>query len=251
MKRLATLLAAFFLSATPALSDPLVFAAASTQAVIDAALAESGIGGATSYAASGVLARQIEQGAPADVFVSANPEWMQHLVDLGLVAGDDVVTFASNSLVLIAPAGSSPLALEASSLAAALADAPLAMADVIVAPVGRYGQEALASLDLWPVVEPRYVPTRNTIATVAAVVSGEAALGLVYRTDAMGVDGLSIVAELPGTAHAPISYLVAPLEQGGDAEGGRALAAFLLSAEGQAILGRLGFVPTVTTGAIQ
>lgn len=248
MIRLATGLAALFL-ATAAHAEPMVFAAASTGRALDAAIAESGLDALVSYGASGTIARQIEQGAPADLFLSANPKWMAHLAEEGLVDAIKVVPLMSNRLVLIAPAGAMPLALEAEAIEDRLAGENFVMADFQVAPVGRYGHTALVTLGLWNTVTPSYVPTRNTVATVAAVAQGEAALGLVYATDAKGVEGVEIVADIPASAHDPIRYLIAPIPEGEDPDGAATLLDFLLSDAGQAILSRFGFVPVGGAGS--
>ncbi|WP_172328107.1 molybdate ABC transporter substrate-binding protein [Mangrovicoccus sp. HB161399] len=236
---LAALLAT---AALPALADPAVFAAASTARALDAAIAASGIPAVASYGASGTIARQIEAGAPADVFISANPRWMDYLVGKGRIAQGDVVTLMSNRLVLIAPEGTAPLS-GPGELAAALGGEYFAMADPQVAPVGKYGQAALEHLGAWLQVETALVPTRNTLATVAAVARGEAALGLVYASDAAGVEGVAAVWDIPADSHPPILYLAAPVPGGEDSGGGARLIEFLSSPEGQAILSEQGFVP--------
>ncbi|SDF99483.1 molybdate ABC transporter substrate-binding protein [Alloyangia pacifica] len=224
-----------------AAADPMLLAAASTGAALNEGIAESGISAIPSYGASGTLARQIEQGAPADLYISANPKWMAHLAGLGLVVPEDVSVLMSNSLVLIAPEGAAPL--EPAALDARLAGESFAMADPQVAPVGGYGQAALESLGLWGAVANRLVPTRNTLATVAAVAQGEAALGLVYASDVVGVAGVQVVWQIPRDSHPPISYLIAPLTQGDDPEGAAALLDYLMSDAGQAVLARHGFLP--------
>ncbi|MCA0850460.1 molybdate ABC transporter substrate-binding protein [Salipiger thiooxidans] len=224
-----------------ALADPMVMGAASTRAALDDSIAQSGIAAVTSYGASGVLARQIEQGAPADLFISANPKWMTHLVEAGIVRPEDVAVLMSNTLVLIAREGAAPL--EPSGIAARVAGDNFAMADPEVAPVGVYGREAMETLGLWGDVESHFVPTRNTTATVAAVAQGEAALGLVYGSDAAGQSGVTVVWEIPAGSHRPIQYLAAPVGQGDDADGARALLGFLQGPDGARILTRHGFVP--------
>lgn len=238
----AVLLSILILIGLRAEAEPLVFAAASTARAMEDAMAQGGIAATMSFAASGTIARQIEQGAPADLFISANPRWMTHLVEIGLVDAASVVTLMSNALVLIAPEGAAPLPPE-DALDAHLQGEVFVMADPGVAPVGRYGQQALESLGLWAAVSDKLVPTRNTLATVAAVAQGEAALGLVYASDARDVPGITVVATLPSASHAPIRYLAAPLSQGADAEGGGALLAYLLSAPAQAVFAAHGFLP--------
>ncbi|MEM9762290.1 MAG: molybdate ABC transporter substrate-binding protein [Pseudomonadota bacterium] len=227
-------------AAGPATAEPMVFGAASTARALDAALAEGGVAALTSYSASGTLARQIEQGAPADVFLSANPRWMAHLVERGLVDQGAVQTLMSNRLVLIAPEGRS---FDPAQPQAGMAGELFVMADPAVAPVGRYGQTALETLGLWEALGARFAPTRNTLATVSAVASGEAALGLVYASDAVGREGIEIVWSVPADAHRPIRYLIAPLAHGDDGDGGVEIVAYLLAPEGQAVLQRHGFLP--------
>lgn len=224
-------------------AEPVVLAAASTAAALDAAIAESGVVAVAGYGASGTLARQIEQGAPADLFVSANPEWMDRLVEVGLAKADEVAVLMSNRLVLIAPEGAAPLPadLDAATLAARLGDESFVMGDPAAAPVGVYGKAALESLGLWAGVAPRFVPVRNTTAAVAAVTRGEAALGLVYLSDAQGQAGATVVWEAPTDSHPPIRYLVAPLAQGPDPEGARRLLDFLAGPDGRRILADHGF----------
>lgn len=224
----------------PLAAEPMLLAAASTGRAIDAVLAESGLAAVTSYGASGILARQIEQGAPTDLFLSANPKWMAHLVEAGLVDEGQVTILMSNRLVLIAPAGSEPVAPEA--LAACLDGEVFAMADPASAPVGAYGRSALEALGLWDAVEPRFVPVRNTLATVMAVSRGEAALGLVYASDAADQPGVEVVWSVPADSHPEIRYLLAPVAQGEDPDGAAALQSYLQSPEGRAVLARFGFL---------
>ncbi|MEX5729923.1 molybdate transport system substrate-binding protein [Rhodovulum iodosum] len=230
---------ALLLTGAAAWADPLVFAAASTGRAMDAVIAAYGAGVTTSYAASGTLARQIEQGAPADMFLSANPKWMAHLVGAGLIPKADVTPILSNRLVLIAPAGTGPVAPD--DLAARLDGERFVMADPVSAPVGRYGQSAMEEMGLWATVAPALAPTRNTVATVAAVASGEAALGLVYASDAMDVEGVEVVFDIPKAAQPEILYLIAPTGQGDDAEGAAAFLAFLQSPAAAAIFADHGF----------
>lgn len=222
-------------------ADPLILAAASTGRALDAALSRGQLQAVTSYGASGMLARQIEQGAPADLFVSANPKWMQFLVESGLVEADAVSVLMSNRLVLIGPEGAGPLTPE--TVAERLAGENFVMADPQIAPVGVYGKAALENIGLWSGIAPHFVPMRNTVATVAAVARGEAALGLVYASDAAGVAGVSVLWEVPEDSHPPIRYLIAPLAQGEDPEGAAPVLDFLTGDEGQAVLAQFGFLP--------
>ena len=223
-----------------ALAEPMVMAAASTSRALDAAIGQSGIASVANYGASGMLARQIEQGAPADIFVSANPKWMQYLVEAGMVDASTVSVLMSNRLVLIAPADAPDLVPQ--DIASRLDGESFVMANPDTAPVGAYGKSALESLGLWGDMGPQLVPMRNTLATVAAVSRAEAALGLVYASDAAGQDGVRVVWEIPEDSHPPIRYLIAPLSDGTDPGAAAPLLDFLLSAKGRDVLEGFGFL---------
>jgi len=225
--------------ATALAAEPVVLAAASTNRALAYALEQSGVKAVTSYAASGVLARQIELGAPADLFVSANPKWMAHLVGKGLIDDASVRVLMSNGLVLIAP----PLAPAWAevSLATRLEDETFAMADPATAPVGAYGKEALTELGLWGIVNPRLVPMANTMATVSAVAAGEAQLGLVYASDAVG-QPVQILWDIPPKTHSEIRYLIAPVPQGEDTAAAQTLLDYLSSDAGRMDLASHGFL---------
>ncbi len=229
------------LAVVPAKGEPLVFAAASTARAMDAVIAASGVDATVSYGPSGTLARQIAAGAPADLFLSANPSWMTFLVDEGHVEPAAVETLLANTLVLIVPASATPLVLDAETLSDALDGERWAMADPVTAPIGAYGRAALETLGLWAELAPAHVPTRNTLVTVATVERGEASFGLVYRSDALDVQGVTIAAEIPTESHPPIVYPLATLADGNDVAGGERLLAFLLTAEATAIFERHGF----------
>ncbi|NVO28145.1 molybdate ABC transporter substrate-binding protein [Donghicola sp. C2-DW-16] len=224
----------------PAVAEPTLLAAASTSGAVDAAISQSGIAAVTSYGASGGLARQIEQGAPADLFISANPKWMTYLIDAGLVQEDAVLELMSNALVLIGPKGAA--SIEPDDLPTALDGENFVMADPESAPVGAYGKASLQALGVWDGIQDGFVPVRNTLATLTAVSTGEAAYGLVYSSDTALDEGVSIVARLPKDSHPPIQYLIAPVSQGEDAVGAMALTAYLMSPEGQDVLAGYGFV---------
>lgn len=229
-------------------AEVVVFAAASTRAPLESVIAAAEQDAVVAYGASGAIARQIAQGAPADVFISANPKWMQYLVDQGVVERATVRVLASNRLVLIAPAASGAVALTGPALSLRLSGEFFAVADPAVAPVGQYGRSALTSLELWSTVRPSLLPTRNTLATVATVARGEAALGLVYRSDAKGVAGVMVASEIPADAHAPIHYLIAPVGQGAAPQAADALIEFLTTPSGQSHFTDAGFAPATGNG---
>ena len=240
MRAIAVGLAAM-LAATPAAAEPLVFAAASTARAMDAILAAWDGEATVSYGPSGTLARQIAAGAPADLFLSANPDWMRFLVEEGIVEAAAVRPLLSNALVLSVPAEAVPVALETEALAERLDGERFAMADPATAPVGQYGRAALEALELWALVAPHLVPTRNTLVTVATVGRGEAPLGLVYRSDALDVATVAVTAEIPAHAHPPITYPVARLDRGTAPDATADLLAFLTSPAGRAVFERHGF----------
>jgi molybdate transport system substrate-binding protein len=195
-------------------ADITVFAAASLKNALDAVAAgyerETGRRVSISYAASSALAKQIEQGAPADLFVSADLDWMDYLQERGLVRRETRRSLVGNRLVLVAPAESpAPVALTPGSLAAALGRGRLAIAAVAAVPAGKYGKAALENLGLWREVAGRLAQAENVRAALAFVARGEAPLGIVYETDARAEPDVAVVARFPETSHPAIVYPVA------------------------------------------
>lgn len=229
-----------------------IYAAASLQEAIDAVVeAFASVGAArTVYAGSSQLARQIEQGAPADLFISADLEWMDWLQARHLVEAATRRNVAGNRLVLIAPASgdASPLDLtsgpgQSDRLLSRLGDGRLATAEPDV-PAGRYGRQALTALGLWTAVEPRLAPAENVRAALALVARGEAPLGIVYATDARAEPNVTVVATFADGLHSPIIYPAAPvIGPAVQTEAAVAFLDFLSGAEGQAILHEQGFAP--------
>jgi len=222
-----------------------VFAAASLTDVLQeigtAFRADTGTGTRFSFAASSALARQIESGAPAGVFVSADVEWMDHLAERGAIDATTRRNVAGNALVLIAPA-SSPVRLEVTpgfSLAGALQGGRLAVADPASVPAGRYARAALMALDAWDPVEARLAPAENVRAALALVSRGEAPLGIVYRTDAKVDSGVRVVGEFPAGTHAAIVYPAARVI--GSDSAARTFVQYLSGPKAQAIFARHGF----------
>ena len=241
--RLARLiLLALVLAAPAAAGNVTVFAAASLKGAMDAiavAWGEVSGGRATvAYAGSSVLARQIEAGAPADVFVSANVAWMDALEEHGLIAADTRVDLLGNALVLIA-AGGAP-AIELRDLPEALGDERLAMALYDAVPAGIYGRTALTSLGLWNAVAGRVAQATNVRATLALVATGEAPYGVVYGTDAAAEPRVRVVATFPPDSHPPITYPTAVTVEG-DGPEARAFLDFLQGPEAGAAFRRHGF----------
>lgn len=226
---------------------PLVLAAASLQeslgAAADAWAAKRHPRPILSFGASSALARQVEAGAPADLFISADEPWMNAVATKGLVHPRTRVSFLANRLVLISPANR-PLRLAIGKgfpLARALGGGRLAMADPDAVPAGRYGRAALLSLGVWNEVLPKVVRAENVRAALAFVERGEAAAGIVYATDARAAKRVRVIGVFPANLHPPITYPMALLKTATskDAEPFRR---FLISREGKAIFARHGFV---------
>lgn len=225
---------------------PLVLAAASLQEVLneaaDAWAAQRHPRPVIAFAASSALARQIEAGAPADLFIPADAEWMDHVAARKLLRSGSRATVASNRLVLVAPSGSAiRLRIERNfALARALGTGTLAMADPDSVPAGKYGKAALSNLGVWPAVQPRVARAENVRAALALVERGAAPLGIVYATDARASRLVRVVGTFPTSSHPPITYPVAVLRKATspDAE---AFRRFLLSRTGKAIFARRGF----------
>lgn len=225
---------------------PLVLAAASLQeAMSDAADAwakrrhERPV---LSFAGSSALARQIEARAPADLFVSADEEWMDYVAGKGLLRTGTRAPFLSNRLVLIAPAGRrTNLTIGRNfPLARALGSGRLAMADPDAVPAGKYGAAALTSLGVWNGVKDRIARADNVRATLALVERGEVPFGIVYATDAAASKKVRVVGTFPPGSHPPITYPLALLKTSASREA-EAFRRFLLSREGKAIFARRGF----------
>lgn len=234
---------------TPAFAQdkgPLVLAAASLQeAMTDAADAWARKGHPRpilSFAASSALARQVEAGARADLFASADEEWMGYLQGKSLLKSATRARLTENRLVLIAPAQSrvNLRIVRNFPLAKALGTGRLAMADPAAVPAGRYGREALTRLGVWNGVAGKVAAAENVRAALALVERGAAPLGIVYATDAMASRGVRLIGTFPAASHQPITYPVALLatSRHRDAE---AFRRFLISREGRAIFVRRGF----------
>ena len=192
-----------------------VFAAASLKTALDeAAAAFKAQGGAEvkiSYAGSLALARQLEQGAPADIFASADKDSMDYAADKKSIRPESRFDFVGNHLVVIAPKKSAneTLAFTPEAFARALGTGRLATGDVTSVPVGKYAKAALEKLGLWAAVEPRLALSENVRAAMAFVARDEAPLGIVYATDAMAEPNVKVVATFPEDSHPPIVYPLA------------------------------------------
>ena len=250
MRALRSLLAALALCCAAVLpaqtpKGPLVLAAASLQEALTAAADAYAARGqprpVLAFAASSALARQIAAGAPADLFIAADVEWMDFVAARGLLRPGTRVSFLTNRLVIVAPA-TQPLRLAivpGFGLAAAIGNGRLAIADDSV-PAGRYGRAALTSLGVWAAVEPKLARAENVRAALAFVSRGEARAGIVYATDARADPGVRVVGVFPASSHPPITYPLAVLA-GSSNPGTARFRAFLLSDTGRAISARFGF----------
>lgn len=223
-----------------------VFAAASLTDVLEdvgkAYTAANQVPVRFSYAASSALARQIESGAPADAFMSADQEWMNFLETKNLLRSDTRRDIVSNSLVLVAPADSKLILRIAPGfkLAAALGkNGRLATGDPASVPVGKYARAALTKLGVWSSVQDRIIPADNVRTALNFVTLAEAPLGIVYATDARGNSKVRVVDTFPDDTHEPISYPAAATSNAGaDAIG---FVRFLSSDTAQLIFERAGF----------
>ena len=224
-----------------------VFAAASTSDALNAAAArftaKTGVAVRFSFAASSTLARQVEQGAPADIFLSADQQWMDYLADRGLLVAGTRHPLLGNDLVLVAPADgtSAPLALTGdTNLAALLGDGRLAVGDPDHVPVGIYARQTLEAMGQWAALEPRLARAASVRAGLMLVERGEAPLGIVYGTDAAISPKVKVVGVFPAGLHQPIVYPVA-LVAGHDATAARAFLDFLSSGAAREVFARYGF----------
>jgi molybdate transport system substrate-binding protein len=225
----------------------LVFAAASLKPALDriVALPEAhAIADITvSYAASSQLARQIEHDAPAALFISADPAWMDYVEQRGKLVNGSRSDLLGNALVLIAPKDSSTRLTIAPGfdLAGALGgEGRLAIGEPNSVPAGKYAKAALSSLGVWASVESRLVPAVHVRAALSFVTRGETPLGIVYRSDAVSDEQVRVVDRFPLSTHPPIVYPVALLKSGDD-EAGHRLLDLLHSPEAGAIFVRFGF----------
>ena len=217
---------------------PVVLAASSLQGALEEAAGAWTAHGhpapVLSFAASSALARQVEQGAPADLFVSADEEWMDTLAGENLLRAGTRTDLLSNRLVLVTRKDGGVRRL------ADLGSGKLALADPAAVPAGKYAKAALESLGQWQAVEANVVPAENVRAALALVERGEAALGIVYATDALASGKVEVLETLPESSHPPIRYPAAVLagSRNGDAA---AFLAFLSSDGARRIFAQHGF----------
>ena len=235
-----------------AAADLVVFAAASMKGSLDKVASAFEAGGGSkvsiSYASSSQLAKQIEAAAPADVFISADTKWMDHLVEKGAVKKAAAVNLLGNRLVLVA-ARDSALSLRIEKdfpLAGTLGDERIAMGDPKSVPAGRYGREALEFYGVWKDVESKVAGAENVRAALKLVSSGEAPLGIVYETDARADKQVKVVGVFGDDSHSPIVYPVATVDASRNPEKD-AFMTFMRGSEATRIFRDAGF--TVLAGS--
>ena len=223
MIRIAGLFTAFVILAGASLSPAAaqdktitVFAAASMKNALDEIdatyTAKTGVKITVSYAASSALAKQIEQGAPADVFISADTDWMDYATAKKTISEPTRVNLLGNSIVLIAPKDSKIDNVNIGNgfdVAKLAGDGKIATGDVKSVPVGKYAKAALEKLGAWTAAEPKFAMAESVRAALTLVARGEAVLGIVYSTDAKVEPGVKIVGTFPADSHPPIIYPVA------------------------------------------
>lgn len=223
-----------------------VFAAASMKNALDdvnaAFTAKTSTKVVVSYAASSALMKQIEQGAPADVFISADLEWMDYGSQKKLVKDNTRVTLLGNKLVLIAPKDSKIDKVtigQGFDLAKLAGEGRIATGDVRAVPVGKYAKAALEKLGAWAAAEPKMAMAENVRVALTLVARGEAPLGIVYETDAKVEPNVKIVGVFPTDSHPPITYPVAATNTANAAT--TRYLAFLRTQEAKAIFEKYGF----------
>ncbi|HTS22438.1 MAG TPA: molybdate ABC transporter substrate-binding protein [Casimicrobiaceae bacterium] len=228
--------------------DVTVFAAASLKESMDEQArrfeATTGNKVVVSYGGSNALAKQIESGAPADVFISADLDWMDYLDQRKLLRPNTRSKLLNNTLVLVAPAGStSTLKIGPNfALASALGSDRLAMANPDSVPAGKYGKSALESLGVWKSVEGQVARAETVRAALALVSRGEAPFGIVYKTDALADKGVKVVDDFPTSSYAPIVYPVAVVADAKSSAAG-ALVEYLRSPAARPVWETYGFAP--------
>ncbi len=226
--------------------DVLVFAAASTTEALEAAAAQFSGSGEDRvrgvFAGSSLLAKQIDNGAPADIYLSASSAWMDYLGQRGRIDKASRRDLLANSLVVIAPgdgAGFDGIGADM-DIVAGLGDGRLAMGDPDHVPAGIYARQALEANGLWPALKDRLIRTNDVRMALRMVARGEAPLGIVYASDAVAFPGVRVAGMIPEAGHDPIRYPVA-LVAGGANPTARRFLDFLATPEMAALFRRHGF----------
>ena len=197
-----------------------------------------------SFAASSALARQIEQGAPADLFLSADEPWMNYLQERNLIVNSTRISPIGNSLVMVAPANAArPVTLSRDTNLAALLgpQGRIATGDPAHVPVGRYAQAALTWMGQWDAINPRLARADSVRSALLLVERGEAPYGIVYGTDAAISQGVRVVGTFPAESHTPVTYPFALMRRAEGNAQAQAFLAFLTGPEARPVWERYGF----------
>lgn len=243
MLRTLALFACLLALPVPAQADRVtIFAAASLKTALDAiepvAEAATGHDLILVYAGTSALARQIAFGAPADIFISANPDWMDDLSDRGLIRDDTRSDLLGNRIVLIGHVSGAMVDMtDAAAVRSLLGSERIAMALVDAVPAGIYGKTALQDLGLWDDIAAQVVQTDNVRAALALVARGEAQFGVTYATDALADPSVTVLGTFAEDSHPPITYPIAALTTG-DADD---VLSYLTGPEAGAIFTQQGF----------
>ncbi|MDF7650655.1 molybdate ABC transporter substrate-binding protein [Erwiniaceae bacterium L1_54_3] len=245
----ATVLSVSMVSHAVAAEKITVFAAASlTNAMQDIATQyqkKSGVEVVSSFASSSTLARQIEQGAPADLFISADQQWMDYAVDKKSVVENTRYTLLGNDLVLIAPKSDSAKAVTINAQTdwkSLLKGERLAVGDPDHVPAGIYAKEALQKLGAWDTVSPLLAPANNVRAALALVERNESPYGIVYGSDAVASDKVQVVGHFPADSHKPVEYPMAVVKEHQNATV-NAFYSYLQGPDAAAVFKQYGFTP--------
>lgn len=230
------------LAATPVRAEVLIFAAASLKGPVDQ-IADRFDNVVVSYGGSGTLARQISLGAPADIVLLANNDWMDVLLDGGQVVPESVTNFASNRLVLITGQNDTTVTLEPAPFLAALGEGRIAVGLTEAVPAGIYAKASLQSLGLWELTKDQLAEVDNVRAALMLVARGQTPLGIVYQTDVHVSDAVTEAAVFPAESHPPIQYLGA-LTHHANAEA-KTVLDFISEPEGQTTFAGFGFLPPI------
>lgn len=225
----------------------IVFAAASLKTALDTIVMQwtkdTGQVVRVSYASSSVLAKQIEQGAPAAIFISADLDWMDYVAKRDLIVADSRSNLLQNELVLIAPKGQSTAIniKPGFDLKSILRGGRLAVGEVSSVPAGKYGKAALEHLQIWTSVADALAQTENVRAALLLVAGGEATAGIVYKTDAASEPKVEILGNFPKDSYPPIIYPMAMLK-GVAAEGSVGFLGYLRTASAKIAFEKEGFL---------
>lgn len=245
MKKISTLILAASLSFTVNASEKIRVYAASSMTNAITELSESytkqtGVNIINVFGGSSSLARQIEQGAPADVFISANKKWVEHLVKSEHIKQNNVVKFASNSLVLVTPKTSNIKfnVTNSTEWINTLNGSRLAIGQPDTVPAGIYSKETLKSLNVWEQLKTELAPTKNVRVALVLVELAESPLGIVYKTDAMASHKVIIAHNFDDSMHSPITYPLAQITETATVDG---FIEFLKTDKAQRIIESYGF----------